>query len=114
LLTHGADVNQRAPGDGNPLIMAAAHGHLDIVAILVEHGADVNGVVNGDETPLINAAGQNRLDVARYLIERGADVNLAVDAPTINGIERRSPLSMAQRRGHEEMVRLLREHGATS
>jgi hypothetical protein len=55
----------------------------------------------------------NRLDVARYLITRGADVNLAVQAPTINGSELRSPLSMARRGGHEDMVRLLRQHGAT-
>jgi beta-lactamase regulating signal transducer with metallopeptidase domain len=114
LLEHGADVNQRAPGDGNPLIMAAAHGHMDVVTLLVDRGADVNGVVRGDETPLINAARENRLDVARYLIERGADVNLAVQAPTVNGSELRSPLSMARRRGHEDMVRLLRQHGATA
>ena len=114
LIAHGADVNRPAPGDGNPLIMASAHGHVDIVELLVERGADVNGIVRGDETPLINAAGRNQLDVARYLIGRGADVNLAVIAPTIDGSERRSPLSMAQRRGHDEMARLLREHGATS
>lgn len=113
LLERGADVNQRAPGDGNPLIMASAFGHVDIVALLVERGADVNGVVRGDETPLINAAWRNQLDVAQYLIDHGADVNLAVIAPTVDGSQRRSPLSMAQRRGHEDMVRLLRAHGAT-
>jgi beta-lactamase regulating signal transducer with metallopeptidase domain len=114
LLERGADVNQAAPGDGNPLIMAAARGHIDIVALLVERGADVNGIVQGDETPLINAARENQLDVARYLIARGADVNLAVIAPTVDGSQRRSPLSMATRGGHSEMIRLLREHGATS
>jgi beta-lactamase regulating signal transducer with metallopeptidase domain len=114
LIERGADVNRPAPGDGNPLIMASAHGHLEIVTLLVGHGADVNGIVRGDETPLINAARSNRLDVARYLVERGADVNLAVMAPTIRGTERRSPLSEATRRGHAEMVRFLREHGAAA
>jgi beta-lactamase regulating signal transducer with metallopeptidase domain/ankyrin repeat protein len=113
LIAHGANVNQRAPGDGNPLIMAAAFGHMDIVATLIQHGADVNGVVNGDETPLINAARENRLDVARYLIERGADTNLAVQAPTLDGNELRSPMIMARRGRHDEMVRLLQLHGAT-
>ena len=65
-----------------------------------------------DETPLINAARENRLEVARLLIARGADVNLAVEAATLNGSELRSPLSMAQRGGHDEMVQLLRTHGA--
>lgn len=114
LIEHGADVNKPAPGDGNPLIMASMFGHLDVAQLLVENGADVNGVVEGDETPLINAARSNRIDVARYLIANGADVNLAVIAPTIDGRERRSPLSEARRRGHDGMIRLLRENGATS
>jgi beta-lactamase regulating signal transducer with metallopeptidase domain len=114
LIEHGADVNKAAPGDGNPLIMASAFGHLDIVTLLISRGADVNGVVHGDETPLINAARNDRIDVARYLIDHGADVNLAVIAPTVNGSERRSPLSEARRRGHDEMVRLLRASGATA
>lgn len=114
LIQHGADVNKAAPGDGNPLIMACAYGHLDIVTLLVGRGAEVNGVVYGDETPLINAARSNQIDVARYLIDHGADVNLAVIAPTVDGSERRSPLSEARRRGHEEMIRLLRANGATA
>lgn len=113
LIEHGADVNKAAPGDGNPLIMAAAFGHLDVVTLLISRGAQVDGIVDGDETPLINAARTNRLDVARYLIDQGADVNLAVIAPTLDGSERRSPLSEARRRGHTQMVAMLREHGAT-
>jgi len=114
LLARGADVNQAAPGDGNPLIMASAFGHLDVARLLVERGADVNGIVHGDETPLINAARMGRLEVARYLIAQGADVNLAVIAPTIDGSERRSPLSEARRRGHTQIINLLREHGAAN
>jgi beta-lactamase regulating signal transducer with metallopeptidase domain len=114
LIEHGADVNQPAPGDGNPLIMASMFGHLDVARLLVERGANVNGVVEGDETPLINAARSNRLDVARFLIANGADVNLAVIAPTVNGRERRSPLSEARRRGHDAMISFLRDNGATS
>lgn len=112
LLKSGADVNRAAPGDGNPLIVAAADGRLDLVRLFVAAGADVNGYVEGDETPLINAAGQNRLSVAQFLISAGADVNLAVNAPTLSGFERRSPLGMARRGGHAEMIQLLREHGA--
>jgi len=114
LIANGADVNQAAPRDGNPLIMASAFGHMNVVALLVEHGADVNRVVRGDETPLINAARNNRLDVARYLIAHGADVNLGVHAQTLGGAGWRSPLSAARRYGHDEMIRLLREHGAAA
>lgn len=114
LVSHGANVNQAAPGDGNPLIMASMFGHMNVVRFLIENGADVNGIVVDDETPLINAARNNQQDVARYLIARGANVNLAVDARTARGIERRSPLSEARRRGHNEMITLLRASGATT
>jgi beta-lactamase regulating signal transducer with metallopeptidase domain len=112
LLAAGADVNQPARGEGNALIVAAAEGYLDLVRLFVETGADVNAIVRGDETPLINAAREGHVEIARYLIERGADVNLAVDAPTTRGVERRSPLSMAMRGGHADVVRTLRAAGA--
>ncbi|GAM97623.1 regulatory sensor-transducer of BlaR1/MecR1 family [alpha proteobacterium U9-1i] len=112
LLEAGADVNVRAPGDGNPLIVAADRGDMALTALFVEAGADVNAFVRGDETPLINAAANGQLDVAVYLIAHGADVNLDVDAPTTTGMERRSPLSQARQYGHDDMVQLLRRHGA--
>jgi len=114
LLEAGANPNTRAPGDGNPLIMAAAMGNRELIALYLSHGADVDGYVRGDETPLINAARENRLDAARQLIASGADVNLTVEAPTIAGVEQRSPLSEARRHGHTEMIRLLIAHGARS
>ncbi len=112
LIEAGADVNGAAPGDGNPLIAAADRGQMPMLTMLVGAGAEVNAYVLGDETPLINAARENRLEAARYLIAHGADVNLAVDAPTLEGMERRSPLGMARQRHHTEMERLLRSHGA--
>ena len=113
LLGAGADVNKAAPADGNPLIAASSRGDMALVTLFVAAGADVNGIVQGDETPLINAARHDRIDVARFLIAHGADVNLAVNAPTLDGHERRSPLSMAERGGHAEMARVLRDAGAT-
>lgn len=114
LIEAGADVNRAAPGDGNPLIAAADRGDMTIIEMLVRAGADVNAHVPSDETPLINAARENRLEAARYLIAQGADVNLTVDAPTSEGVERRSPLRMARRGHHKEMERLLLSHGARS
>jgi beta-lactamase regulating signal transducer with metallopeptidase domain len=113
LIAAGADVNQTAPGEGNALIVAAREGQTGMMALLIEAGANVNGVVPGDETPLINAAGRGELDATRFLIANGADVNLAVDAQTERGLERRSPISVARRRGHDDIVRLLRANGAS-
>jgi ankyrin repeat protein len=114
LIEAGADVNKAAPGDGNPLIAAANQGDVAAMEMLVRAGADVNGFVLSDETPLINAARRNRLEAARYLIEQGADVNLAVDAPTHDGVVRRSPLGMARKSHHREMEQLLISRGARS
>lgn len=112
LLDAGADVNKPAPGDGNPLIVASNRGAMTYVRAFVEAGADVNAIVHGDETPLINAARNGHIEAARYLIADGADVNLAVIAPTVDGRERRSPLSMAVRGGHAELAQMLRDAGA--
>lgn len=112
LLEAGADVNQVARGEGNALIVASQIGNVAMASLFVRAGADVNAIVPSDETPLINAARRNRLDVARYLIEQGADVNLAVRAPMVDGSELRSPLQMARRGGHTEMIELLRQAGA--
>lgn len=114
LLEAGADVNQVARGEGNALIVASQMGNVEMARLFVQAGADVNAIVPSDETPLINAARGNQIDVARYLINHGADVNLAVRAPTVDGEQLRSPLSMAQRGGHTEMIALLREAGARS
>lgn len=113
LLEAGADANRFAPGDGAPLALASAAGDFAIVELLVAHDADVNAHMTGDETPLVTAARNNRTSVARHLIEHGADVNLAVDVRTWRGVKRRSPLGEATREHHTEVVRLLREYGAT-
>jgi beta-lactamase regulating signal transducer with metallopeptidase domain len=111
LLKYGADVNKAAAGDGNPLIMAAREGHEDVVQLLLDRGALVNQVVEGDENALIQAAGSGRLGVVKLLINRGADVNARVWSGTPNG-EWRSPLSMAKRHGHKDVVELLLSLGA--
>ncbi|QGZ93326.1 M56 family metallopeptidase [Terricaulis silvestris] len=112
LLEAGADVDQVARGEGNALIVASQLGNVEMARLFVQAGADVNAIVPSDETPLINAARRNRLVVARYLINHGADVNLAVRAPIVDGNELRSPLQMARRGGHVEMIDLLRQAGA--
>ncbi len=113
LVAMGADVNMAVRGDGNPLIMASKGGHIDLVKYLVAEGAEVNTEVKGDETPLINASEQGNLDVVKYLIAQGAEVNKVCREELSSGkIRTRTALKMAQRKGHDEVVRYLREKGA--
>jgi len=115
LLARGADPSSAVRGDGSPLIAAAGAGNLEAARLLVEAGADVEMIVPGDENPLIAAAAAGRLDTARYLIDAGADVNAQVTVRGEwypGGSEVRTPLSMARRNGHRDVVELLLRRGA--
>jgi ankyrin repeat protein/catechol 2,3-dioxygenase-like lactoylglutathione lyase family enzyme len=57
LLEHGADPNSRETGDNTcPLHWAAAHGHLDVVRVLIDAGGDVHGVGDVHELGVIGWA----------------------------------------------------------
>lgn len=60
------------------LIRAAACGHGDVVAALLEKGADINMRDSSDLdwTPLMHAAYQGQKDVVKLLIESGAALDL--------------------------------------
>jgi hypothetical protein len=116
LLDQGADVNLIASGDGNPLIMAAREGHLEIVELLLNRGATIDLVAPGDENALIQASAAGQLRTVQLLVGRGADVNarVMVESHSRSGrqVEWRTPLSMARRGGHEEVVSFLLSVGA--
>ncbi len=59
---------------GNTILMLAAyHGHLDLVRALTERGADPNRVNDRGQTPLVGAAFKGYDEIARVLVEAGAD-----------------------------------------
>lgn len=107
------DVNVRETNWADrPLHKACASGHLGAARWLLDHGADVNAGEEEDApTPLITPVREGQEDVVRLLIERGANVNATYAAT--QGPPRRSALWFAIERGHANIERLLREHGAT-
>jgi beta-lactamase regulating signal transducer with metallopeptidase domain len=115
LLDRGADANLAVSGDGNPLIMAAREGHLDIVRMLLDRGAHIDQIVPEDENALIQASAEGHLEVVKLLVSRGADINARAWAEA--AYERpqgewRTPLSMARRGGHRDVVAFLQSSGA--
>ena len=108
LISRGADVNLASIGDGNPLIAASEAGHHEIVQLLLDEGAEINTIVEGDENPLIQAAWNGHRKTVVLLINRGADVNARVWERG----ELRTPLRMAKKEGHDEIVRMLIDAGA--
>jgi bla regulator protein blaR1 len=109
LLDRGADPNTPSPGDGNALIAAAGAGEIEIMRILIDRGAHLEDVVPGDENALITASAEGTPDAVKLLIEHGANVNSRVWA---DDREWRTPLRMARRRGHTQIIRMLEAAGA--
>lgn len=83
LLEVGASTDVRASfpefGFSDPMMLAAARGHLDSVEMLIEHGAAVDDPSQMDEigrvTPLMMAARAGFTEVVRVLLDHGADPN---------------------------------------
>ena len=124
-------------GSRRPLHVAVEMDRFDLVDLLLERGADIEGtrgdgfkpihlalwenqwrhardnwamvgylLGKGAEYSICVAAARNDLDAARFLIAEDAS---AANFRDTNGVR---PLSCAAERGHEEMVRLLLDHGA--
>lgn len=95
-----------AAWDARGLMAAAAGGHTEAVALLVELGADVNVYDLKDErSPLMHAVGGGHLETARALLAAGADANAMTEWFV-------TPLGIARQRGDAAMIALLAEHGA--
>jgi uncharacterized protein len=60
--------------DGNTLLMMAAyHGHAELVVGLAERGADVDALNDRGQSPLAGAVFKGADDVVHALVEAGAD-----------------------------------------
>jgi hypothetical protein len=106
LLEHGMNANHRSWQEVTLLHDMAHEGSVEKARLLLDYGAEVNAI-DGEyrSTPLGFAARWDQREVALLLIERGAEVNRA-DADWAR------PVAWARRKGHAEMVELLRANGA--
>eukprot|EP00729_Bicosta_minor_P023935 gene23935-biopygen29499 len=85
-----------------PVWLAAQHGHVDVVQVLVASNADVNqGETTDGATPMYVAAQEGHVDVVTVLVAGNADVN---QAETTKGA---TPLFIAAQKGHVDVVTAL-------
>jgi ankyrin repeat protein len=81
----------------------------EFAEFLLAQGAEIDekNTVGGYKgyTPLFWATLYGETDVVKFLAEKGADVNSVAE----NG---KTPLSVATEAGHEEIVEILKSHGA--
>lgn len=99
LLDQGAPVGMRDAHGNTLLMLAAYHGHAELVAELAARGADVDQLNDRQQSPLAGAVFKGFDDVARALLEAGADP----DAGTPSG--RDSAVFF----GREEMGQLIEQ-----
>lgn len=101
-LARGANVNARGPGKMTPLFFAVQAGNADAARRLLDKGADVDARNESGITPLLFASFGGQAEVARLLLNRGADTSVRFGGESAEQV--------ATRRGHSEVVRLLRQH----
>jgi uncharacterized protein len=101
--------NITSPYRGTALIAAAHLGHDVVVRTLIKAGAPLDHVNNLGWTAVIEAivlgdGGKRHLAVLKALIDAGANINL----PDRSG---NTPLTLAKKRGFQEMVAILEKAG---
>jgi ankyrin repeat protein len=106
LVAHGADLQARNAGGFTPLHAAAYAGSVPVAALLLDRGAQLDDAANkAGVTPLFVAAEQNHPALVELFIARGA----AVAATERDGYV---PLTRALWKGNDEVMRVLKRHGA--
>lgn len=109
LLECGAKINARTrsqrpyPGSETPLYLAVAHGHRDVVGVLLSRGADPNLKSSDGTSPLAQAVERGDQALVTLLIDSGARVNPRGDF---------SPLHTAFCMKRFAIARYLLSHGA--
>ena len=104
-IENGVDVNLETGFVGG-LGVAAIHGRLDVVKLLIQNGANVNTAQKGKATPLQLAVISGHIEIAKVLIQNGADVD------AVNYYAFGTVLQTAAWHGHIEMVTMLLQNGA--
>jgi len=105
LIENSANVNRANTLGTTPLHQAAKKNSVAVAKLLIQNSAKVDSRDNNGETPLHYAASENSVGVAKLLLEKSANLNARVVSGYYKSL---TPLQIAESRGNQEMVQLLR------
>ncbi|XP_043109237.1 caskin-2 isoform X3 [Puntigrus tetrazona] len=106
LLRAGASVNGASQDGQIPLHLAAQYGHYEVSEMLLQHQSNPCTVNKAKKTPLDLACEFGRLKVTQLLLSS----NMVVALLEGNGRDN-TPLHLAARNGHKDIIRLLLKAG---
>ncbi|XP_063239687.1 serine/threonine-protein kinase TNNI3K-like [Bacillus rossius redtenbacheri] len=102
LLDAGAGIESRNSWGNAPLALACKYRRLEVARYLWRRGADVDGIdYNERWAGLARAADQGYLEIARFMVEE-ASANT-----TLRDRDGLTPLELARRKGHNDVVEYL-------
>ena len=102
----GGNLNVSNSRGYTPFILATYHGHDEAASALVDAGADACALDEKGSNAYMGVAFKGYLHTAKWLLE-----HTSCDVNHINGAGQ-TALMMASLFGHEEIVKLLIQHGA--
>jgi hypothetical protein len=105
LVLNGVPLEEKNNSGWTALRFAASIGDMEIIRLLVEQGADLNSTDDKGSTILMQAADEGNSNSVRALLDYGADRE-------IRNASHDSALSIALRRGHADIVQMLKKGSA--
>jgi len=99
LIQHGSPVDVRSAEGATPLMTEVQAGKIENTKFLLDRGADANAVDLRGFSSLHRAAELGHVELTLLLLERGAHPDVMAQGHT--------PLSLAEKRGRGEIVKLL-------